>query len=370
MAKSNYKSSNKRVTIKDLAKEVGLSLGAVSQALNPRESTIKVRQETIQRVQEVARKMGYRPHAGASSIRSRHFHNIGYFVASNGIPEYEPAGYQIGIHDAALEHNFRVTLVRLPSDPEKIQNGISRVFRESHLDALVMVNYSNLFTDYKKLLEETDFPIVYLNEHQPHNCVYVDDIAGSRMATEHLISRGHRKITFVKIDNNDTVDNHYSIAERIQGYTEAMKAANLTPVVKKYQYPTEDQKIYSELLGADRPEAILGYSDIEAAQILKFAYRQGLNAPEDLAVMGYNDDIFSRHSWVTISTMRTPAYEMGRAAFKMALDLVSSSDTPPAPSKGFAPELVVRASTAKEALTPTPFPMDAATPKEEFAHSH
>lgn len=353
-------SSNKRVTIKDLANEVGLSLGAVSQALNPRESTIKVRAETIKRVQEVARRMGYRPHAGASSIRSKHFQNVGYFIATHGIPEYEPIDYQIGLHDAALEHNFRVTLVRLPSDLKAVKNAVSRVFMESHLDVLVMVNASVLFAEYREILQGCDFPIIYLNDKHANNSVYSDDISGAKQAVEHLISRGHRKIYFVKIQNSPLVDTHYSIGDRIQGYTEAMQTAGLTPVIKTYRYPQEDGRLCDELFGKDRPDAILGYSDADAAQLLKFAYRQGLHAPQDIAIMGYNDDIFSRHSWVTISTMRLPAYDMAQAAFKMGLTQMSENNLGPSPSRIFVPELIVRGSTAPEALTPVPFPMDPA----------
>ncbi len=340
---------NKRVTIKDLAQEVGLSLGAVSQALNPRESTIKVREETIQRVQAAARRMGYRPHAGASSIRSKHFQNIGYFMASTGIPDYEPVGYSIGLHDAALEHNFRVTLIRLPSG--KFKNAISRVFREAHLDAMVMVNASILFSEYKDILQTSDFPVIYLNDKQDNNSVYTDDILGAKRATEHLIQRGHRSIYFVKINNAPVVDLHYSIADRIQGYTEAMHTAKLKPVIKAYTYPQQEGPLLDELFGRDKPEAILAYCDADAAQLLKFAYHQGLHAPEDIAIMGYNDDIFSRHCWVTLSTMHIPTYDMAQAAFRMVLAQIDENSNGPTDSCVFVPELIVRASTEREKET-------------------
>ena len=270
--KLNYKKKQtRRVTIKDLADDLGLSVGAVSQALNPRTNiNIKLKPETIARVRAYANQLNYRPHAGASSIRSKHFGNVGYMIAKREVDVLEPAAaVQAGIHDAALEHNFRVTLIRVPSSEARNPEAVSRVFHESHLDSLIILNYEGFSPAYERVLSDTDFPVIFLNHKIAHQAIFVDDIAGMSELTAHLIAQGHRKIAYFAAKKPKAgAMVHYSVADRYEGYKRTMQSAGLQAsswnLEERGEEATQDW-----LYGNNRPDAIVCYSDADAHEVCK-----------------------------------------------------------------------------------------------------
>ena len=341
------KKQTRRVTIKDLAEDLGLSVGAVSQALNPRDTiNIKLKQETIERVRAHARQLNYRPHAGASSIRSKHFSNIGYMVASTAFDPTEPASAEFGIHDAALEHNFRVSMLRMPSDHAKQKEAVSRIFNESHLDALIVLDQNNLFASYEHVLTNTDFPVILLNNKQSHQSIYINDVAGARTMTNHLIEQGFKNIAFFKANKQaQGTEPHYSIEDRYQGYKEAMEAAGLETRPMWNMEERGEEATQEWLYSNDRPNAIFCYNDMDAAQIGKLAYQQGLRIPDDLAIAGYSDNAAARFSWVPMTTMAIPYYQMAYTAFGQAITQINAKEAKPFESIVIEPKLCVRAST-------------------------
>ena len=159
-----------RVTIKDVAKEAGLSLGAVSEALSPNpDSTIKISAKTVMRVQEAARKIGFRPHAGARSVRSNKFHNIGFFVAKKGVYTRPPEGYLMGVSDAAQRRGYRIILVGLENGEGHYQETVPSLLREKNLDALVVASYHQLSSMIHDELTDLGLPIVYVNDKHENN---------------------------------------------------------------------------------------------------------------------------------------------------------------------------------------------------------
>lgn len=349
----NYqKKITRRVTIKNLAEDLGLSVGAVSQALNPRENiNIKLKPETVARVRAYANQLNYRPHAGASSIRSKHFSNIGYLVIKEDPNGFEPTAAQFGIHDAALEHNFRVTLLRLPSLEARNREAISRVFHESHLDALIVLNSTGVIPEtHRRAIAENEFPVVYINVRQEHQAIYINDRGGSRTITEHLIQQGYKKIHFFQAKNPVSSYNQVIVSERYEGYMEAMQAAGLSAEPAWVLENQGEEKTLAWMgLQDQRPEAIVCFSDADAALVCRMAYQQGIRIPDELAVAGFNDDIAAQFSWVPLTTMAIPYYQMAYAAFNRAVAFINSEDRKPFASICVEPRLCVRASTMKSA---------------------
>lgn len=342
-----------RVTIKDVANEAGLSLGAVSQALSPNpNSTIKVSEKTVLRVQEAARKVGFRPHAGARSVRSNKFHNIGFFVAKKGVYTRPPEGYLMGVSDAAQRHGYRVILVGLENEQGHYQETVPSLLREKNLDALVVASYHHLSSLIHDELTDSGLPVVYVNDQHEHNSAWLDDQAGGRIMTDYLIERGYRNIVFAlrtHTEGQKLEDMHYSALERIGGYKKAMLAAGLEPDVRTIQMKEMlevNQRIPDEwLLDKALPDAVFAYDDDLANSIAKLLYRRKLHIPDDIGLAGYNGAYASFSAWRPLTTMRIPAYDMGYAAVEMALRVVEGSDQKEFPSIKFRPELVIGEST-------------------------
>jgi LacI family transcriptional regulator len=361
--KLNYqKKITRRVTIKDLAESLGLSVGAVSQALNPRENiNIKLKPETIARVRKYANQLNYRPHAGASSIRSKHFSNIGYMVAKDDPNAMEPVAAQYGMHDASLEHNFRLNMIRLPSIEARNRDAVSRVFQESHLDALIILNATNFMPEgYQMALAETDFPVIHLNNKQDFQAVYVNDYGGAYTLTEHLLQQEYRKIAYFKVQDEAVDALNTAFSERYYGFTEAMKAAGLS-FDKPWFFETEGEEKTLEWLRdpATRPEAIVCYSDADASLLCRLAYQQGLRIPDDIAVTGFNDDAAAKFSWVPLTTMAVPYYQMAYAAFNRAVAQINSERPMPFASICVEPRFCIRASSLRPGVSIANIPQAA-----------
>lgn len=331
---------HKRVTLRDLAQELGLSDRAVSQALNPRASNVKLNPKTVERIQELAAKRNYRRDSRARSMRYGRFFNIGYFEAKKMTTAWPLLGAESGVCDAAIDHNYHILLIRLPSDLSSESNAVPYVFRESSLDALIISHAGNLTEELKQIIDSSNLPIVYLNEKKPHNAVYVDDLQGSKEITAHLISQGNQKISYYSAAPTDA---HYSAGDRKSGYHKAMKDAGLKPDV--LECLKDDSASFAAWRSANKDvEAIVCYNDLGAIHLFQLFYQAERGLPETLSLTGFGDD-FSRDCFpLGLTTMRTPFYEMGKAAVEMALELVEG-DRHAIPSQVFAPELVVRAST-------------------------
>ena len=330
----------KRVTLRDLARELGLSDRAVSQALNPRASNVQLNPKTVERIQELAARWNYRRDSRARSMRYGRYNNVGYFEAKKKATAWSLLGAEAGVCDAAIDHDYHIVLIRQPSEMADAPSSIPAIFRESNLDALILSHAGNLSEELEQIIDSSGFPVVYLNEKKAHNAVYVDDLHGAEEITRYLISLGNREIGFY-IDSSEM--SHYSATDRKLGYKNAMEQAGLTPNVlnSKPNSPSE----FSAWLEAHKElEAIVCYNDLTALRVFRHLYRTPLKVPADLAVTGFGDGFALDCSPVLLTTMRIPFYEMGKAALEMALELVDGKQ-PTVPSRGFSQELVVRDST-------------------------
>jgi len=341
----------KRATIKDIARVAGVSTATVSQSLRPSaNSNIKLQEETIERVKSVAVQLNYRPHSGARSIRSKQFGTLGYFVAKNGLFTHTPAGYMAGVHDAAEENAYRITLIRLPHRMDELPSSLPSVFTEHNLDALVIESYSEITDRIHGALQNSDFPVIYLNDKHEFNSVYVDDVEGARIIVRHMLSRGYRKLAFVlrrtlgftgKIE-----EMHHSSMDRILGFQQELAVNGLKGDVIELEKDVVGLNANADLYDADwdrlkQYEGIVVYDDDLANMVGRYCYRKGYRMPQDIALASFNGDYGSLCAWQRLTTVKLPSYEMGKKATQMALDLVRLGNQESIASVAYAPELLI-----------------------------
>lgn len=345
--------TNRRITIKDIARTAGLSTASVSQALRPHpNSNIKLPEETIERVKRVARQLNYQPHSGARSIRSNSFNNIGYFVAKTGAFTNTPYGYTAGAHDVAEERGFRMTLIRLPRTLDDIGTAMPSVFSERNLDALLIESYSELAYQIYERIQSSNLPVIFVNDRHETNSVYVDDEWGAAELTRHLVGKGHKRIAFLQrrtADGPPIEKMHHSALDRELGYRKAMREAGL----KAFCHTVETRDVVGldvELAAADwdviaAQDAVIAYDDDLANLIARNAYDRRVWIPEALAIASFNGDYAALSAWQRLTTIRIPSYEMGRKAAEMAFELVSGGTKTELPSSVHRPTLIVGQTT-------------------------
>lgn len=343
----------RRVTIKDIASAAGLSTAAVSQALRPQvQSNIKLSPDTIERVRKVARKLNYQPHAGARSIRSNRFQNIGYFAAKTGLRTNTPGGYLAGVHDVAEAMGYKITLVRLPVDAKDLGSVMPTVFTERNLDAIVIESYSELAQRIYDQIEANRMPIIFINDRHDANSVYVDDVSAATELTNHLLERGYRKICFLQrqVEGGPRVSRmHHSAKDRVSGFRKAMRKAGRKPAIHTVttkgvvgpdvELSDEDWQVIAS------HDAVIAYDDDLANLVGRTAYDRGVRIPDSLALAGFNGDYGSLCAWRRLTTMQIPSYEMGRKAGEMVIEMIGKGPETVLSSSKHRPTLVVGQTT-------------------------
>jgi LacI family transcriptional regulator len=179
--------------------------------------------------------------------------------------------------------------------------------------------------------------------------VSVDDAAGGRIAAEHLLGIGRRRIAFVGGPMGIQ-----QVADRLAGAREAVAA---TPGARLELFETtaltvlEGRRVGAELLAGDRPDAILAANDLVATGLLQALVMDGsVRVPDDIALIGYDDIDFAASAMVPLSSVRQPAELIGRTAVRILLEEEAEPGAQPR-NVVFQPELVVRESTRGAAAT-------------------
>lgn len=279
-------------------------------------------------------------------MRTGRFFNLGYFEAKRQSTDIPLRGSEDGIHDGATRHGYRVVLIKISMDGPEKSNPIPAIFSEAHLDALIVSNGGHLSSECKEAIRASGLPVVYLNEKEPKNSVYVDDLYGAERITTYLVEQGYCRISYLASCTAHVIKpplEHYSGPDRIAGYKKALALAGLSPEV--LNFGPEWQRDVSEWLKIrQNVDAVVCSNDFYALRLFRILYQEHIRVPDKLAVTGYGDD-YSNESPVTLTTMRIPFYEMGLAAAEMAIELCNNPKQQVIPSTVFRPELLIRDST-------------------------
>lgn len=324
-----------------VADALGVSPSTVSRALNPAQRG-RIGAETVQRVRDAATAMGYAPHPWARSLRTKRTNTLGLVIPrlTDGVLAlmFEAA------EDRAREAGyFAVTLST--RDREGEQARLVSLLLERRVDGLILATPT---VDDPSLdrIAERGTPFVLINRASGHHPgVRGDDELGGYLATQHLISNGHRRVGFV----SGPMDVSTS-SLRFDGYARAHREAGIpldSSLVASSSFASEGGFVAAgQLLGrGDRPTAIFAVNDATAIGTLAAARDLGLRVPADLAVVGYNDTELAPMLQVPLSSVALPLEAMGHAAVDMLISVLAGNR--PA-ARIFPPRLVVRASSRQQ----------------------
>lgn len=330
------------VKIKDVAHESGVSSGTVSNVLNHPE---RVAEPTRLRVQEAVRRLGFVRNESARHLRAGTSHTLGLLLLDAWNPFFTEVAR--GVEDWTFARGWAVLISNSARQVER-ESMYLDLFVERRVDGVIVVPNGDLS---ERLIDirRRGIPCVMvdqLDSGEESMSVSLDDVHGGELAVAHLLELGHRRIAFA--GNPDRVT---QVRDRLLGATKAISAASL-PVHLSMLEP-EDLTIDSgreigerlvRLSASERPTAIFASSDMLAIGILQVLLRQGVRVPDDIAVVGYDDIEFARQVAVPLTSIRQPAYEMGRTAAELLTDQLSG--TPPQQRHViFESTLVVREST-------------------------
>lgn len=340
------------VTIKDVARVAGVSPSTVSRVLagNPAISA-----ETQEKVRQVLSEMNYHPHAGARSLVTGSSRTIGLITsrptaetfANPFFPEVirgigsvlEPEGYNLLLSTAQSERQQGEACLQM--------------LRSRHVDGVILANSSLGDELIDAMVEEgRNFVLIGrpadrdgLPAHGAVHAVNNDNVLAARVAAEHLISRGHRRIAFICGPRHRVY-----VYDRLQGYRHALEGAGIPfdPALVQEDHYTQEHggRAVGRLLSMPQPPtAVLAADDILALGALDAALSRGLSVPGDLAIAGFNASAITQRTRPPLTSVRIPVYDLGAMAAQMLVGLLHG--VPFRPHQVILPsQLIARESTA------------------------
>ncbi len=317
----------KRATIKDVASAAGVSVTTVSNALNGRTEAMTA--GTLNRIQEAIRTLNYRPSSVARSMVTRRTATIGLIIAEIETPLFLQALNVIEPTARASDHNI---LVCSAHNLETEQQAVELLL-EKQVDGIIFLSQSRyLEDDYLANLPVSAPPIVLINRTTSldrFDRICWDNTDGIVKAMDYLVQAGHRHIAQLCGPVS-----RRSSKERLQGYKLGLEKHNLG-YREEYnsQYgnyeaePEEWEQATLKLLKlSPRPTAILSSNDIVGAVVMRTIQQAGLRVPQDITVIGNDNQPFCIYLNPALTTVELPIIEAGRQAIEMLLERLSNQN--------------------------------------------
>lgn len=324
-----------KVTIKDIAKRVGVSHVTVSNALR---DSGRMTEGTRQHIMEVAHELGYRPNTYAKATRTGLFNAAGLLMSTRHDRSHMSLGLLDGIQGELSENEMHLVVARLPDEKLTDEVKLPRILREWMTDGL-LINYNNdVPEEMTRLIHEHALPSIWINADMESDCICPDDKSAGQLATEHLLSHGHRNIAYMRLPLPIVRSHeHHSVYRRYEGYQQAIYEAGLTPremigvpatrAGDAGMKDTRIDEIVQWLRRDDRPSAVVTYSSYSAQPLLYGATLLGIRVPEELAIITIEDRPVTSQG-IAITTVGLNVEEIGRQAVRMLLRKIQSPKKP------------------------------------------
>jgi LacI family transcriptional regulator len=330
------------VTIKDVAREAGVSLGTASQAVRGRPG---VREATRRRVLDAAARLRYQPSALARGLVTRRTHTIGLLISDIANPFFIRAVR--AVEDLAQENGYNLILCNTDEAPAKEAQYL-QVLMEKRVDGIVLATTAGRRTAIREIRYRR-VPLVLFDRELPGvaaDTVKVDGVLGGRLAAEHLLGLGHRRIGIIHGPLQRSTG-----AERLQGYLDALRGAGVPPaaeLIREGNFKQDSgRELARQLLALpDPPTALFCTNNLMTVGALQTVRERGLCIPADLSLIGYDDMEWWTLTDPPLTTVGQPVYELGREAMRLLLRQIARPSRRRAERVVLKPELIVRESCA------------------------
>ncbi|MGF1758258.1 substrate-binding domain-containing protein [Photobacterium sagamiensis] len=329
-------------TIKDVAKEAGVSVATVSRVIN---KSPKASQAAIETVNQAMHKLGYRPNANARALVSQSTNTMGVLVGDVSDPFF---GTLVKAVDGIARRNGKHILIGNGYHDAVTEREALELLINSRCDSLVI--HSKGLTNQELIAFAQEVPgLVLINRYIPEiaeRCIALNNHKGSYLATEYLIRHGHQHIGYI-CSNHNIEDTE----QRKAGYLEALKAHDLTSSDSYIEYASPNEQggesAMTNLLAKNLPiTAVATYNDYMAAGALSVLDENGISAPEQMSLIGFDDGLIAKYLHPKLTTIRYPILMMAEQAAQLSLKLANGKTNDPG-TRMFMPTLVRRLSVSK-----------------------
>lgn len=326
------------VTIADIARKAEVSASTVSRVLR---GTTRVTEAKRKAVLSAVADLNYQPNVFAQGLASGKSMAIGVLTQNFGSPFYD--AILQGVVQGLYGTDYFPIFADGQWQPEIEQEAVLAMMRRQ-VDGLIVIGGFMSAEELNLFAEQ--IPLIVAARKVPdfeENCIYVDNVQASYLATQHLIELGHRSIAHIsgRADHPDAGD-------RLQGYLQALESAGIEPdeeLIIEGNFRRQSGVLAVEMLLSNRNSfsAIFAANDQMAYGVRLGLYRRGIRVPEEVSLVGFDDEPAAAFMIPPLTTVRQPAIELGREAAKIVLARLRGESVSPVKPEA---QLVVRESTA------------------------
>jgi DNA-binding LacI/PurR family transcriptional regulator len=330
-------------TIKDVARRAGVAISTVSAVLN---RSAPVSELVISKVDKAIAAVGYVPHGAARSLRSGNSQLIGLIVPNIANPHFAAVAREI--ENICLTAGYMTVVYSTGQDSER-ESQVLKMLRVQRVAGLIIIPTRSDAEHGSQLVDKIRVPTVMLDmfvEGLPYNVIKTDNIEAGRLAADHLLGIGHRRIgIIVGIEGLATSD------DRLAGYLKAHAERGVAvepglQVAGNFDQAQAYQRTIEILQRRDRPTALVAISNMMTLGLL-FAVRElKLRVPADLSIVGIDDLEFAAVVDPPPTVVVTPILAMARRSIELLLKQIVGKEAPTGAWEIHQPHLLIRDSTA------------------------
>lgn len=329
------------VTIKDIAREAGVSYASVSRALS---GSRGVSLKTAQRILAVAKELNYSPNGIARNLVNQHSKTIGLIVPDISNPFF--ADIALSVIHTAEKAGYQTILSNSDWEP-RAQERQLQLMREQRVDGVILKPVQDAGDDVA--YESLGLPAVLLHYSGSKvvSCVDTDHEYGGYLITCHLLGCGCNRIAFI-----GGLPDSRSNLQRLEGYTRALREAGLAPEDRLVRHgPFTSESGYAltrELLERPAPpDALFCGNDVIALGALQYAQEAGISVPRELCIAGFDGISYASLAQIRLTTIRQDRQRMGETATHLLLDAIEANAAPTVQKILLTPTLLAQATTGK-----------------------
>lgn len=344
-------SDQKEITIYDLARKLDLSIATVSRALK---DDPVVSKKTKKRIADLAQELGYRSNHFARNLRTRRTMTIGVIIPR--INSYFMSAVIAGMENVANHEGYNLIISQSSESAEKERANATTLFNNRVDGLLVSLAYDTGSLAHFEPFFKKNIPLIFFDrvaEHKDCTSILIDNQKAAYDATTHLISLGRKRIVHITAPSKRNV-----YTDRLKGYKEAL-ADNHIPYRENYVIAGNlSQEAGAEAAAVIRgmsplPDAVFVANDNCAVGCMVAIRQMGIQIPQDIAFVGFNNDPVSTVVEPNLTTINYPGYEMGQLAARSLIDhLNGTSNIHSTNTILLRSELIVRDSSTGKKSSP------------------
>ncbi|MBE7684411.1 MULTISPECIES: LacI family DNA-binding transcriptional regulator [Paenibacillus] len=329
-----------KATIYDIAREAGVSIATVSQVINGKG---KISEKRRAEVMEIMERLNYQPSAIAAALTGKQTYTLGLLVPDISNPYF--AELARAIEDRSRQLGYSVVICSTDNKDERVERYLN-LLQQKRVDGMMIGTGIDNAEILSPLLQQS-IPVALIARQLPSLSVHtvsIDDRLGGALAAEHLLQLGHTRFGVVSEPLKVS-----SSKERVRGFREAVEEAGLALESSQVRESTADiqsakQEVLVLLEQTNRPTGIFCCNDMQAIGALQAAKELGLQVPEDVSIVGFDNTILASVTNPPLTTVAQPIEDLGHRAVDLLIDELKDEHKRPQ-KLVLKPELVIREST-------------------------